>query len=92
MDNLGSHKGRAVRALIRSVGAKLLFLPKYSPRSKPDRAGLRQAHLLRSDGARRRRHLGRHPSVTPSFHAKGMRQLFRKRRIRLTKFIPLYLV
>src|SRR5438552_13478939 len=31
MDNLGSHKGKAVRELIRSVGAKLFFLPKYSP-------------------------------------------------------------
>ena len=29
MDNLGSHKGKAVRALIRSAGAKLFFLPKY---------------------------------------------------------------
>ena len=27
MDNLGSHKGKAVRQLIRSAGAKLLFLP-----------------------------------------------------------------
>ena len=31
MDNLGSHKGKAVRALIRSRGAKLFFLPEYSP-------------------------------------------------------------
>lgn len=31
MDNLGSHKSKAVRKAIRSVGAKLLFLPKYSP-------------------------------------------------------------
>ena len=31
MDNLGSHKSKAVRALIRSRGAKLFFLPKYSP-------------------------------------------------------------
>jgi len=30
MDNLGSHRGRVIRRLIRSVGAKLLFLPKYS--------------------------------------------------------------
>jgi hypothetical protein len=30
MDNLGSHKGKAVRQLIRTAGAKLLFLPKYS--------------------------------------------------------------
>jgi len=35
MDNLGSHKGQAVRALIRSVGAKLFFLPKYSPDLNP---------------------------------------------------------
>jgi transposase len=31
MHNLGSHKGKAVRELIRSTGAKLFFLPKYSP-------------------------------------------------------------
>src|SRR2546425_33818 len=31
MDNLGSHKGGAVRHAIRSAGAKLFFLPKYSP-------------------------------------------------------------
>ncbi len=35
MDNLGSHKGKAVRRAIRSVGAKLLFLPKYSPDLNP---------------------------------------------------------
>jgi hypothetical protein len=35
MDNLGSHKGKVVRALIRSVGAKLFFLPKYSPDLNP---------------------------------------------------------
>ena len=34
MDNLGSHKGQAVRRLIRS-GAKLLFLPRYSSDLKP---------------------------------------------------------
>src|SRR5437899_3001493 len=31
MDNLGSHKAKAVRQLIRAAGAKLFFLPKYSP-------------------------------------------------------------
>ena len=35
MDNLGSHKGKAVRQLIRSVGARLLFLPPYSPDLNP---------------------------------------------------------
>lgn len=35
MDNLGSHKGQAVRRAIRSAGAKLLFLPPYSPDLNP---------------------------------------------------------
>ena len=35
MDNLGSHKGKAVRAAIRAAGARLLFLPKYSPDLNP---------------------------------------------------------
>jgi hypothetical protein len=30
LDNLGSHKGKAVRRAIRDVGARLVFLPKYS--------------------------------------------------------------
>ena len=29
LDNLGSHKGKAVRAAIRAAGARLLFLPPY---------------------------------------------------------------
>ena len=35
MDNLGSHKGQAVRAAIRKAGAKLFFLPPYSPDLNP---------------------------------------------------------
>lgn len=35
MDNLGSHKGKAVRAAIRAKGAHLLFLPPYSPDLNP---------------------------------------------------------
>src|ERR1700731_3261625 len=35
MDNLGSHKGKAVRRLIRGAGAKLFFLPRYSPDLNP---------------------------------------------------------
>jgi transposase len=35
MDNLGSHKSQAVRQAIRSVGAKLIFLPPYSPDLNP---------------------------------------------------------
>jgi transposase len=36
MDNLGSHKGQAIRQLIRGAGAKLFFLPKYSPDHNPN--------------------------------------------------------
>jgi len=35
LDNLGSHKGKAVRAALRRAGAKLLFLPPYSPDLNP---------------------------------------------------------
>jgi transposase len=35
MDNLGSHKGKTVRNAIRAAGAKLLFLPPYSPDLNP---------------------------------------------------------
>ena len=35
LDNLGSHKGKAVREAIRSVNARLLFLPPYSPDLNP---------------------------------------------------------
>ena len=35
LDNLGSHKGKAVRRAIREVGAHLLFLPPYSPDLNP---------------------------------------------------------
>lgn len=35
MDNLGSHKSQAVREAIRKAGAKLFFLPPYSPDLNP---------------------------------------------------------
>ena len=35
IDNLGSHKGKAIRPAIRATGAKLFFLPKYSPDLNP---------------------------------------------------------
>jgi len=35
MDNLGSHKSKAVRDAIRAAGARLFFLPPYSPDLNP---------------------------------------------------------
>jgi len=53
MDNLGSHKGTAVRQLIRAAGAKLLFLPKYSPDLNPiEQVFAKLKHLLRKAAAR----------------------------------------
>ncbi len=53
MDNLGSHKGKAVRRLIRAAGAKLIFLPKYSPDLNPiEQVFAKLKHLLRKAQAR----------------------------------------
>jgi transposase len=48
MDNLGSHKGNAVRNAIRSTGARLFFLPSYSPDLNPiEQAFSKLKHGLR---------------------------------------------
>ena len=53
MDNLGSHKGKAVRDLIRAAGAKLFFLPKYSPDLNPiEMLFSKLKHLLRKAAKR----------------------------------------
>lgn len=53
MDNLGSHKGHAIRQAIRAVGARLLFLPKYSPDLNPiEQFFAKLKHWLRKAAAR----------------------------------------
>ena len=53
LDNLGSHKGKAVRRAIRSTGAKLIFLPKYSPDLNPiEQVFAKLKTLLRKAAAR----------------------------------------
>jgi transposase len=53
LDNLGSHRGKAVRQLIRSAGAKLFFLPKYSPDLNPiEQLFAELKHLIRKAAAR----------------------------------------
>jgi transposase len=53
MDNLGSHKGKAIRRAIRAAGAKLFFLPKYSPDLNPiEQVFAKLKHLLRKAAAR----------------------------------------
>jgi transposase len=53
MDNLGSHRGSAVRRAIRAAGAKLFFLPKYSPDLNPiEQLFAKLKHMLRKQCAR----------------------------------------
>jgi transposase len=53
LDNLGSHRGKAVRRTIRAAGAKLLFLPKYSPDLNPiEQVFSKLKHMLRKAKAR----------------------------------------
>lgn len=51
MDNLSSHKGPRVRALIEAVGAELQHLPPYSPDFNPIENAFAKA-LLRKEAAR----------------------------------------
>jgi len=48
MDNLGSHKSRAIRAAIRAAGARLWYLPPYSPDLNPiEQAFAKVKHWMR---------------------------------------------
>jgi transposase len=48
MDNLGSHKAPAIRQAIRAAGAKLFYLPAYSPDLNPiEQVIAKLKHLLR---------------------------------------------
>ena len=53
MDNLGSHKAKAVRRAIGKAGAKHFFLPKYSPDLNPiEQVFAKLKALLRKAAAR----------------------------------------
>jgi transposase len=53
MDNLGSHKGKAVRQAIEAVGAKLLYLPPYSPDFNPIESAFAKLKALLRKAAER---------------------------------------
>jgi transposase len=53
LDNLSSHKSKAVRSAVRKAGAHLIFLPKYSPDLNPiEQVFAKLKHLLRKAAAR----------------------------------------
>lgn len=55
LDNLGSHKGAAIRAMVRKRGARLLFLPPYSPDLNPiEQVFAKLKHFMRNASERTR--------------------------------------
>jgi transposase len=52
LDNLSAHKVPGIREAIEAAGAKLLYLPPYSPDFKSDRAALRKTQSLATKGRR----------------------------------------
>jgi transposase len=55
MDNLGAHKGVAIRRAVRAAGARLFLLPKYSPDLNPiEKLFAKLKHWLRKAVARTR--------------------------------------
>jgi len=80
MDNLSSHKRKAVRQAIRAVGAKLIFLPKYSPDLNPiEQVFAKFKHLLRKAAARTIETLTAAVAEPPrSLHCQRVRQLLRQ--------------
>ena len=60
MDNLGAHKVSGIREAIEARGAKLIYLPPYSPDLSPiERCWSKIKTVLRAIGARTRRALER---------------------------------
>ena len=82
MDNLGSHKSQAVRRLIRAAGAKLFFLPRYSPDLNPiEQVFAKLKTLLRKTDPRTIEATWRNIGDLRPVHPTRMRQLPRQRRL-----------
>jgi transposase len=79
MDNLGSHKSRAVRAAIERAGARLLYLPPYSPDLNPiEQAFAKLKALLRKAALRKVTELWKHlGDLTASFTPDECRNFLR---------------
>jgi DDE superfamily endonuclease len=82
LDNLGSHKGKTVRKMIRDAGAHLMFLPPYSPDLNPiEQVFAKIKHLEAGDGTNRGK--SSRPARQPPRHhpAKRMLKLLQSGRI-----------
>ena len=85
LDNLGSHKGKGVRKAIRAVGARLVFLPKYSPDLNPiEQVFAKFKTLLRKAEARSYQAISDASAEIPRpVPARRMRRIPQERRIRV---------
>ena len=88
LDNLGSHKSKAVRDAIRAAGAKRIFLPAYSPDLNPidppaGSGGLRQAETSHAKSRRENHRRDMEPprNLARPLLAARMRKLFQECRI-----------
>ena len=79
MDNLSSHKVNGVRERIEAVGARLLYLPPYSPDLNPiEKAWAKLKQLLRTAKARTREALDQAiAQMLPLLTAEDARAWFR---------------
>jgi transposase len=81
IDNLGSHKAKAVRRALRAVGAKLFFLPPYSPDLNPiEKVFAKLKGALRKTQARTIDGGGDSPCPIDRLR-QGMRRLLQARRL-----------
>jgi len=81
MDNLSSHKAEGVRESIEAAGAKLLYLPSYSPDLNPiEKAWSKLKQLLRSAKARSKEALDQAiAQLLPSITSEDANAWFRLR-------------
>ena len=89
MDNLGSHKSTAIRQMIQAAGARLWYLPPYSPDLNPIERSLRQDQALdaKRSEANHRGYLAPHRQPRRLHRSRRMRQLLRKRWLRFRQIV-----
>ncbi len=78
-DNLSSHKVAGIRELVEAKGARILYLPPYSPDLNPNRAGLCQTQDApqKSHGKVIRYLVENHRQHTAALLTTGMQKLLR---------------
>jgi len=83
MDNLGSHKGSAIRRRIRTAGARLFFLPQYSPDLNPIEPAFAKLKVLprKADERNIERVSSRIGHILDAFTPAECANYFRKQRI-----------